>query len=139
MSLILATRQQLCILKVRDSSASIVTDYGLDDWDSIPDRRFSSSLPCYRPVWGPTQPTIQCMPRDSSPWVKGLGRVADHSPLSVSAKDMNAYSFTCFSHTSSKQRHSFAFGTRVEAGSNTSTVTLRVVRGDEMGLKKAAP
>jgi hypothetical protein len=26
--------------------------------------------------------------------------------------------------------------TRVEAGSNTSTVTLRVVRGDEMGLKK---
>jgi hypothetical protein len=29
--------------------------------------------------------------------------------------------------------------TRVEAGSNTSTVTLRVVRGDEMGLKKAAP
>jgi hypothetical protein len=29
--------------------------------------------------------------------------------------------------------------TRVEAGSNTSTVTLRVVRGDEIGLKKAAP
>jgi hypothetical protein len=29
--------------------------------------------------------------------------------------------------------------TRVEAGSNTSTVILRVVRGDEMGLKKAAP
>jgi hypothetical protein len=29
--------------------------------------------------------------------------------------------------------------TRVEAGSNTSTVTLRVVRGDEMGLKNAAP
>jgi hypothetical protein len=29
--------------------------------------------------------------------------------------------------------------TRVEAGSNTSTVNLRVVRGDEMGLKKAAP
>jgi hypothetical protein len=29
--------------------------------------------------------------------------------------------------------------TRVEAGSNTSTVTLRVVRGDEMGLKKATP
>jgi hypothetical protein len=26
--------------------------------------------------------------------------------------------------------------TRVEAGSNTSTVTLRVVRGNEMGLKK---
>jgi hypothetical protein len=26
--------------------------------------------------------------------------------------------------------------TRVEAGSNTSTVTLRVVRGDEMVLKK---
>jgi hypothetical protein len=26
--------------------------------------------------------------------------------------------------------------TRVEAGSNTSTVTLRVVRGDEMGLKR---
>jgi hypothetical protein len=29
--------------------------------------------------------------------------------------------------------------TRVEAGSNTSTVNMRVVRGDEMGLKKAAP
>jgi hypothetical protein len=29
--------------------------------------------------------------------------------------------------------------TRVEAGSNTSTVSLRVVRGEEMGLKKAAP
>jgi hypothetical protein len=29
--------------------------------------------------------------------------------------------------------------TRVEAGSNTSTVNLRVVRGDEMALKKAAP
>jgi hypothetical protein len=29
--------------------------------------------------------------------------------------------------------------TRMEAGSNTSTVNLRVVRGDEMGLKKAAP
>jgi hypothetical protein len=29
--------------------------------------------------------------------------------------------------------------TRVEARSNTSTVTLRVVRGDEMGIKKAAP
>jgi hypothetical protein len=29
--------------------------------------------------------------------------------------------------------------TRVEAGSNTSTVNLRVVRGDEMGQKKAAP
>jgi hypothetical protein len=29
--------------------------------------------------------------------------------------------------------------TRVEAGSNTSTVNLRVVRGDETGLKEAAP
>jgi hypothetical protein len=29
--------------------------------------------------------------------------------------------------------------TRVEAGLNTSTVTLRVVRGDEKGGKKAAP
>jgi hypothetical protein len=29
--------------------------------------------------------------------------------------------------------------TRVEAGSNTFTVTLRVVRGDEMGIKKAVP
>jgi hypothetical protein len=33
----------------------------------------------------------------------------------------------------------YVYITRVEAGSNTSTVTLRVVRGDEMGLKKAAP
>jgi hypothetical protein len=29
----------------------------------------------------------------------------------------------------------FNQNTRVEAGSNTSTVTLLVVRGDEMGLK----
>jgi hypothetical protein len=29
--------------------------------------------------------------------------------------------------------------TRVEVGSNTSNMTLQVVRGDEMGLKKAAP
>jgi hypothetical protein len=29
--------------------------------------------------------------------------------------------------------------TRVEAGSKTSTVIMRVVRGDKMGLKKAAP
>jgi hypothetical protein len=29
--------------------------------------------------------------------------------------------------------------TRVEAGSNTSTVNLRVVGGDEMGQKRAAP
>jgi hypothetical protein len=32
-----------------------------------------------------------------------------------------------------------SYFTRVEAGSNTSTVTLRVVRGDEIGLKKATP
>jgi hypothetical protein len=39
------------------------------------------------------------------------------------------------------QCHEDLYGvyTHVEAGSNTSTVTLRVVRGDEMGLKKAAP
>jgi hypothetical protein len=29
-----------------------------------------------------------------------------------------------------------SLATRVEVGSNTSTVTLRVVRGDKMGLKK---
>jgi hypothetical protein len=37
------------------------------------------------------------------------------------------------------QETEWASLTRVEAGSNTSTVTLRVVTGDEMGLKKAAP
>jgi hypothetical protein len=41
--------------------------------------------------------------------------------------------------TSLTKASSTAAITRVEAGSNTSTVTLRVVRGDEMGLKKAAP
>jgi hypothetical protein len=35
--------------------------------------------------------------------------------------------------------HTAGHSTRVEAGSNTSTVNLRVVRGDKMGLKKAAP
>jgi hypothetical protein len=35
--------------------------------------------------------------------------------------------------------HLLVTETRVEAGSNTSTVTLRVVRGDEMGLKEKRP
>jgi hypothetical protein len=41
--------------------------------------------------------------------------------------------------TESRNHLGFTQSTRVEAGSNTSTVTLRVVRGDEMGLNKAAP
>jgi hypothetical protein len=39
----------------------------------------------------------------------------------------------------SPPRETNSRSTRVEAGSNTSTVILRVARGDEMGLKKAAP
>jgi hypothetical protein len=39
-----------------------------------------------------------------------------------------------------KTQHKYMYNnTRVEVGSNTSTVTLQVVRGNEMGLKKAAP
>jgi hypothetical protein len=50
------------------------------------------------------------------------------------------YYFVIRSKMSHKwKQHELCFGTRVEAGSNTSTVNLRVVRGNEMGLKKAAP
>jgi hypothetical protein len=44
-----------------------------------------------------------------------------------------------FGYETCRPKETLNISTRVEAGSNTSTVTLRVVRGDEMGLKKAAP
>jgi hypothetical protein len=45
-----------------------------------------------RPALGPTQPTIQWVPKALSPEVKQPGREADHSPIS-SAEVKNAWSF----------------------------------------------
>jgi hypothetical protein len=55
----------------RGSSGSIVSDYGLDDRDSIPDRADFSSGPCVQTGSGPF-PGGKVRP----------GRDADHSPPS---------------------------------------------------------
>jgi hypothetical protein len=67
-----------------DSSVSLVSDYSLDDWGSIPDKRqrIFPLVSAFRPALGPKQPPVQ--------WVLGalpgaqasLGCVADHSPPS---------------------------------------------------------
>jgi hypothetical protein len=56
----------------RGNSGSIVTDYGLDDRGSIPDRAedFSSSPPASRPALGSAQAPIQWVPGVPSPGVK---------------------------------------------------------------------
>jgi hypothetical protein len=48
----------------RDSSASIVTSYGLDDRGSIPDRGrgFFPPVSASRPALGPSQPPLQWVP-----------------------------------------------------------------------------
>jgi hypothetical protein len=58
--------------KSRGSSVSIVSDYGLDDRSSIPDRGRGFFLYPLRPdrLWGPTQPPVQWVPEDISPGVK---------------------------------------------------------------------
>jgi hypothetical protein len=66
-----------------------------------------------RQALGPTQPHIQWVPRDLSPGVKGSKPEAENSPP-----------------YNSKVKNSGAVA-RVEAKSNTSTVILRVVGGDE--------
>jgi hypothetical protein len=54
------------IHKIRGSSGSIVSDYGLDDRDSIPDSDKGCFVlaPASRPALGPTQPPIH--------WVQGV-------------------------------------------------------------------
>jgi hypothetical protein len=58
--------------KSQGSSVSIVSDYGLDDWGSIPERgmRIFSLASASRPALGPTQPPLQWVPRVLSPGVK---------------------------------------------------------------------
>jgi hypothetical protein len=60
------------IFRSRGSSVSIVSDYGLDDRDSIPDRGrgFFFFVSASRPALGPTQPPIQWVPGVLSPKVK---------------------------------------------------------------------
>jgi hypothetical protein len=62
----------LLFLWSRGSSDSIVSNYGLDDRDSIPDRDRGFFFQPLRPhrLWGPTQPPIQWVPGVLSPGVK---------------------------------------------------------------------
>jgi hypothetical protein len=67
-----------------ESSVSIVSDYGLDDWGSIPDRGrgFSSSL-CVQT--GSGAHSASCLMGTGGPFPRGKarpGRDADHSPPS---------------------------------------------------------
>jgi hypothetical protein len=68
--------------KSRDSSASIVMDYGLDDLGSIGGsaRFFSSTQHPSRATLGPIQPPIQWILGALSLGLKQLGHEADHSP-----------------------------------------------------------
>jgi hypothetical protein len=79
----------LTIIMTRDSSVSIVTDYGLDDRGSIPGGGLGIFLfdTLSRPALGPIQSPIQWAPGVLSLGVKWLGREADHSPPS-SAEDI---------------------------------------------------
>jgi hypothetical protein len=70
----------------RGSSGSRVSDYGLDDRGSIPDRGRGIFLlaPAFRPALVPTQPPVQWM-GTGDPFPGGKvrpGRDADHSPPS---------------------------------------------------------
>jgi hypothetical protein len=60
-----------------------------------------------------------------------------HSNVPVPTSCQDHSEATTFSNKCKKElRH---YLTRVEARSNTSTMTLQVIRGDEMGLKRAVP
>jgi hypothetical protein len=71
------------LARSQDSAFGIATGYGLDDRgrSSSPGRvknlLFSISS---RPAMAPTQPPIEWVLGDLSPWVKQLEREADHSP-----------------------------------------------------------
>jgi len=67
------------------AQAVLQLGYGLDNWDTIPGM--------FRPVLGPTQPPIQCIPGALTPGVKLPGHAADHSPPS-GAKVKNVWSCT---------------------------------------------
>jgi hypothetical protein len=64
--------------------SGIVLGYGLDDrgFESRQGLRIFLFSTVSRPALGPTQPPIQCAPRDPSPGVRRPGVEADHSPPS---------------------------------------------------------
>jgi hypothetical protein len=74
----------------RGSSGSIMSDYGLDDRGSIPDRGrgFFFLAPASRPALGPAQPPIQWVPGVLSTGVKrGRGvTLTTHPPSSAEVK-----------------------------------------------------
>jgi hypothetical protein len=65
----------------RDSVGGIATCYELDSPALEPrwSKEYFSSPYRLRPVVGPTQPSLQWVPR-LFPWVKQLGRAVDHPP-----------------------------------------------------------
>jgi hypothetical protein len=78
----------------RGSSVNTVTNLraGRPGFDSRHKRGPFLFATASRPVLGPTQPLIQCVPGALSPGVKRTGREADHSPPS-SAEIKNAWSY----------------------------------------------
>jgi hypothetical protein len=73
--------------------ASIVADYGLDDWGSIPDRGrgFFLLASASRPALGPSQPPVQWVPGVLSPGVKrGRGVMLTTHPHLVPRLGMRA-------------------------------------------------
>jgi hypothetical protein len=81
----------------RNSSVGIATGYRLDGRGSIPGRGKGFFSTPQRPD-GPTQSRKLWLLGDISPWVKRLGREADHtSPYSAEAK--NGRAIRPFPHT----------------------------------------
>jgi hypothetical protein len=78
------TLSTLYMLLSRDGSVGIAPGYGLDDlgfdsWRGLGIFLFDTR---FRPVLGPTQPSIQRVPGALSLGVKRPGRETDHSPTS---------------------------------------------------------